>query len=96
MMSCGGMKFKNTNLLLTHVNNYHIAEERSCVFDQCDYRFARGSRSRNHFLRQHTSVGNMELKSKHLVVQVSHVGTGSVVEAAMDESYIDFEEEIYF
>ena len=95
MMSCGGMKFKNTNLLLTHVNNYHITEERSCVFDQCDYRFSRGSRSRNHFLRQHTSVGNMELKSKHLVVQVSHVGTGSVVEAAMDESYIDFEEEIY-
>ena len=44
MMSCGGMKFKNTNLLLTHVNNYHITEERSCVFDQCDYRFSRGSR----------------------------------------------------
>ena len=28
LLSCGGMKFKNTSKLLTHINTYHAAEER--------------------------------------------------------------------
>ena len=68
LLSCGGKKFKNTRMLLTHINNSHVEEERCCVFDQCNVRFSRGSTSRNHFRLKHTSAGNMKLKSKHLTV----------------------------
>ena len=68
LLFCGGMKFRNTAMLLTHINTYHATEDRCCVFDQCETKFSRGSTSRNHFRLKHTSKGQFKLKSKHLVV----------------------------
>ena len=68
LLSCGGRKFKNTKLLLTHINNCHLEEERSCVFEECKARFSRGSTSRHHFRIKHTSIGNVKLKPENLVV----------------------------
>ena len=69
MKSCGGMKFKNINSLLRHMNTFHALEYRQCIFDSCDYKITSATTSRRHFRKKHTSVGKMKLKEKHLVVQ---------------------------
>ena len=35
MVSCGGCKFDNTQLLMRHINIDHLREPRHCIFEDC-------------------------------------------------------------
>ena len=65
--SCNGKKFRNVELLMTHINVKHAKDERSCIFYECSTHFSSGSNSRNHFRLKHKIPNKIKLKSKHLV-----------------------------
>ena len=67
LASCSGVKFRNVELLMTHLNVKHAQDERSCIFYGCSQRFSAGSISRNHFRLKHKKTNQMKLKPKHLV-----------------------------
>ena len=67
MLSCGGRKFDNTQLLMRHINIDHLREPRHCIFEDCLTQFNAHSTSRNHFRIKHLTKGKTALKKKHLV-----------------------------
>ena len=70
LTSCRGKKFRNVDLLMTHINVKHAREERSCIFDQCSKKFSAGSNSRHHFRLKHKNLNQIKLKAKHLVEKI--------------------------
>ena len=67
LRSCNGLKFVDTNELVSHVNNYHVDEARVCVFEGCSVRFKPKSASRHHFRLKHVNMKKTVLKRAHLV-----------------------------
>ena len=64
-ISCGGMNFRSTKLLMTHYNGFHGNEERPCIFAECKTEFhaACPNSARNHFRIKHKQTGKLKLKS---------------------------------
>ena len=67
MHSCGSMHFQNVKMLMTHINTVHHNDARTCVFENCNQKFAPGYISRHHFRKKHMEAKNMKLGKIHLV-----------------------------
>ena len=67
-ISCGGMNFPSTKLLMTHYNGYHGNEQRTCIFAECrtEFHAACPNSARNHFRLKHKQTGKLKLKS-HII-----------------------------
>ena len=63
--SCGSQHFRNIQSLMTHVNTFHHADTRSCIFDDCNKQFPPSYNSRNHFRQKHINTKKMKLKAIH-------------------------------
>ena len=71
MVSCGGKKFANLQLLLTHTNTVHLMEPRACIFENCSTQFNANSASRHHFRLKHLKTKKIQLKKKNLTAEGS-------------------------
>ena len=67
MHSCGSMHFQNVKMLMTHINTVHHNDARTCVFENCNQKFAPGYISRHRFRKKHIEAKNMKLGKIHLV-----------------------------
>ena len=69
MISCRGLRFPDTNNLITHFVNFHDKEARECIFEGCGSKFQpyKSSSVRHHISNKHRKTNNLQLKSRCLV-----------------------------
>ena len=73
LLSCGGKKFRNIFLLMTHISTFHSEENRICIFDQCSTKFKKGYQTSRHFRIKHKLTNRLTLKAKHLLEETNEL-----------------------
>ena len=67
MVRCDGEKFSSIGSLMTHVNAFHLNENRTYIFRDCEVKIKKGAISHRHFRLKHKNLNKMTLKAKHYI-----------------------------
>ena len=98
MLACRGMEFSSVDKLMTHIINFHVKEERQCIFESCSAKFSKGilTTAKNHFLVKHKNTNKLELKNKHKVKPSQTVEIDvNIPEDTFDEEVLEDQQQMY-
>ena len=95
LISCGLKRFFSVRELISHMNNDHKMQPRSCIFENCKHYFNAGSESRKHFLTKHVKSNQLKLKICHMEPSIMHLAVSDASYDLQNESQEDGAFEVF-